>query len=632
MRKTLSDILRIKGYIATGAATGKAALTWVQEETPAVALIDLRLEDMSGLEVMRGIKEVSPRTECIVLTGYASQSSAIEAVNLGAYSYLQKPYDVEQLLVTIRRAVEKRAAEEALRESEEKFRLTFENAEDAIFWADVETGFITNCNKAAEILLEKRREEIIGQHQTALHPPENAEHYGRMFRRFTERKGADDEAEVITKSGRIIPVHITASATLVGGKSIIQGIFRDITDRKQAEKERAQLEAQLRQVQKMEAVGRLAGGVAHDFNNLLTVILGNLGLAERAAPETMSKYLISSRAAAERAANLVQQLLAFSRKSLIELKPVNLNRIIDEVYHFARETIDRRIEILVQTEEGLPNVRADAAQINLAIVNLCINARDAINDVMQGRVTPERRADRFVITLKTETTVVGPQYCETHAYGWPGRFVVLTVSDNGAGMDEETQPHIFEPFFTTKEVGKGTGLGLASAYGIVKQHNGWIDLQSERGTGTTLRVYLPVTEEEAQKEEPARYEEPRAGTETVLLVDDEEMIRSLGERILQSHGYTVLLAADGKEGLDLYLKERRRISLIILDLSMPYLSGYEMLEEVHRLTPDAKVIVSSGYSQKGYADSLDRLGVAAYVAKPYRPADLARAVREVLDR
>ena len=227
---------------------------------------------------------------------------------------------------------------------------------------------------------------------------------------------------------------------------------------------------------------------------------------------------------------------------------------------------------------------------------------------------------------------MGKQYCETRSYARPGRFVVLGISDNGIGMDQQTQERVFEPFFTTKKRGEGTGLGLATAYGIIKQHNGWINIYSEPNKGTTFKIYLPVAEEEEERTGIEIQEAVRGGTETILLIDDEAMIRNLGQVILERYGYTVLIADDGKQGWDRFLKEGKRIDLVILDLSMPQLSGREVMERIRKKDPDAKVIVSSGYSEEMDNQSIKSLEPAAYVSKPYRPDDLARTVRRVLDR
>jgi PAS domain S-box-containing protein len=409
------------------------------------------------------------------------------------------------------------------------------------------------------------------------------------------------------------------------------GILQDITDRKRAEKEKEKLEDQLRQSMKMEAVGQLAGGVAHDFNNLLTGIIGNLSLLESMATEEIRKYILSARHAADRAAELVQQLLAFSRKSRIMPKAININHIVEEIYRLFRETIDRRIDIVIQTDPALPPIQADISQINSMIMNLCLNARDAINDIMNGASYPERRGEKFVITIQTKQAVVDRNYCKRYTYAQPGSYVVLLISDNGIGMDEVIQQHVFEPFFTTKDIGKGTGLGLASVYGIVKQHRGWINLESKPGVGTTFMIYFPIAENMTAPRSPEKAKKITGGKETLLLIDDEELILNLARSILEQHGYTVFVASDGNEGLSTFHRHKEQIDLIILDLSMPYLSGSEFLETLRTNDADIKVIISSGYSDSADFDSFQHLNVADFVTKPYKPADLIRVIRKVLD-
>ncbi|MFH1743137.1 MAG: response regulator, partial [bacterium] len=374
------------------------------------------------------------------------------------------------------------------------------------------------------------------------------------------------------------------------------------------------------------------GGVAHNINNLLTGIIGNLSLSQGSNPEEIPELIAMSLGTADRAAQLVQQLLTFSRKSLIEAGPLDVNSVVDETARLARQSINRRMEIEIHKEKNLPIISADAAQMQSVLMNLCLNARDAIEKVMSGGVASERQADQFAIRIQTETVLVDQEYCDTHSYARPGRFVVLSVSDNGSGMDPETQRHVFEPFFTTKGLAEGSGMGLASAYGYIKQHGGWIDFSSELGKGTTFRVYSPVTEEEVEKDETECSEEVRGGTETILLVDDEEQVLDIGEKILECCGYRVILAADGREGLNLYLREQDHIDLIVLDLWMPRLSGHEFLERLQVIAPATKVVVSTGLDQEKERESLDQLGVAGYVSKPYRAEDLAREVRRVLDR
>ena len=519
---------------------------------------------------------------------------------------------------------ERKRAEEALGESEERYRALFEQAADSIVLIDGETGALVEFNDKAHEALGYTREEFERLKVHDIEVIESAEEVANHIQILPKEGDDAFETKHRTKGGEIRDINVTFKTISIGERDYIHAMWRDITERKR-------LEEQLRQSQKMEAIGQLAGGVAHDFNNLLTGVIGNLALAEMDAPREICEFLAAAKEISNRMAILVRQLLAFSRKSRVALVPVDLNRIVHEVYRLARETIDRRIEITIHAEEDLPNVRADATQISSVLINLSANARDAINEVMYGDAAPERRRDQFVISIETETVVVGPEYCERYTYARPGRFAVVSVSDNGAGMDPETQRHLFEPFFTTKEVGKGTGLGLASVYGIVKQHDGWINAFSELAKGTTFKIYLPVAAKETQPDDNEKHDEVRGGTETILLVDDEEVIRNLGKKILERYGYTVLLAADGHEGLNLYLNQRDRIDLIILDISMPHVSGYEFLDRLRFAAPEAKVIISTGYAEHGDPELPQRLDVVAYVAKPYQALELVRRVREVLD-
>ncbi|MFH1738161.1 MAG: PAS domain S-box protein [bacterium] len=529
---------------------------------------------------------------------------------------------------------ERKQAEEAFQKSERRYRLLAENVTDVIWTMDMNMRY-TYLSPSVVGLLGFTDEEHMPKTPWEVLTPASYELSMKILAEELEIEKHEQknphrsrmlEIEQICADGSTIwtEVKMTFLRDENGRAMGILGVTRDLTERKR-------LENQLRQAQKMEAVGQLASGVAHDFNNLLTAILGNLSLAEREIPDTRHECLIEARNAANRAADLIKQLLAFSRKSHVNLRPTNMNRIVQEVRLLVRKTIDRRIDISVHTEEGLPNVLADAAQMNSILMNLCVNARDAIYKVMRGQSIPDRRSDLFMIAIDTRAATVGSGYCESHTYAHPGQFVILSVSDNGSGMDSETQRRIFEPFFTTKDVGEGTGLGLASVYGIVKQHEGWIDLHSEPGKGTTFEVYLPVSAQEVEETEKETHEEVSGGTETILFVDDEEMIRKFGKRTLEQYGYTVLLAADGQEALNVFSQERDRIDLVILDLSMPRLSGHEVLEQLRVIAPDAKVIVSSGYFNSGDSMLEEQLTPAAYVGKPYEPSNLLRTVRNVLD-
>ncbi len=409
---------------------------------------------------------------------------------------------------------------------------------------------------------------------------------------------------------------------------------KDIIERKQAEEERIRLEEQLRHAHKMEAIGRLAGGIAHDFNNLLTGILGNIILVEEKSPENIRTKLANARNAANRAATLVQQLLTFSRKTNVQRTILDINSIVEELFHLARQTIDRRIDIQFQKEINLPPILGDESLINSVLMNLCINARDAIDEVIQSQSSHKLKRDRFYIEIKTSIDNIHPNDLSRFSYAKEDRYVVVSITDNGIGMNMDTQQNIFEPYFTTKEVGKGTGLGLASGYGIMREHEGWIDFESQPGKGSTFRIYFPVAEEKnipsSPPTEPPSHS-PDDGKETILLVEDEEVIRNLGKSVLEKKGYTVLEAEDGMQGLSRVQEYGTQIDLIILDLSMPKLSGREFLEELSALGANIDVIISTGYIHEEQKEFFERHNVKGYVPKPYRPTNLLETVRNILN-
>jgi signal transduction histidine kinase len=390
------------------------------------------------------------------------------------------------------------------------------------------------------------------------------------------------------------------------------GSFWDVTEQRA-------LETQLRQAQKMEAVGQLASGVAHDFNNLLTAILGNVGLlaADMPSNDPKNELLQAVEKAGTRAAELIQHLLGFSRQTMLHLEPINLNASIQEMVDILRRTIDPRIMLDCRAVPDLGPVEADAGQMNQVLMNLCLNARDAMPE--GGR-----------LLLETENIVLDDEYARMHLEARPGEFVRLRVSDTGKGISPEVLPRIFEPFFTTKQPGEGTGLGLAMVFGIINQHQGWIDCYSEANQGTRFDIYLPRSRKAGTAASAAPADGPASGSETVLLVDDEVMIRNLARTILQRYGYQVLVAEDGRQAVQIYGREKGRIDLVILDLTMPHMSGRETLQELRSLNPRVRVVFSSGYSVE-HLKQLAGDGVAGFASKPYRPEDLARTVRKVLD-
>ncbi len=390
-------------------------------------------------------------------------------------------------------------------------------------------------------------------------------------------------------------------------------IKEDITERKN-------LEEQLRQSQKMEAIGLLAGGLAHDFNNILTAIIGFSNIIQRklAKDHPMQVKVGHILAASDRAANLTKSLLAFSRKQVMAAKTVDLNEIILHVGKFLKRIIGEDVELrIVPAAEDLC-IFADSGQLEQVLMNLATNARDA----MPGGGT---------LVIKTKSVAMDDSYVNAHGYGKTGGYALVTVTDNGRGMDLETKKKIFEPFFTTKEIGKGTGLGLSVVYGIVKQHNGYINVYSEPGLGTTFSIYLPIVEKVEFTEESAVALPPQGGTETILLAEDDELVRTLAVHFLEESGYTVIVAGNGEEAVTRFSEHRNEIQLLLFDLIMPKKNGKEAWEEIRKLCPSIRAIFLSGYT----ADILDQKGLLEQgmdvIMKPLSPHDLLRRIRAVLD-
>ncbi|MBN1476544.1 response regulator [Candidatus Sumerlaeota bacterium] len=388
------------------------------------------------------------------------------------------------------------------------------------------------------------------------------------------------------------------------------------------------LDEMLRQNQKLEAIGQLAGGIAHDFNNLLTVVINGIQLLKITEdPDKCRQLLANLEQACQRGIDLVRQLLAFGRKSEVEMRPIDLREVIAEVVSITSKTFDRRIEMLIEAEDSLPCVLADPGQMHQVLLNLCVNARDALDQISLSDPPPKLR-----ITMGARCVHITEQMCRSNPEASPGDYVLLSVSDTGAGIDPETQRRIFEPFFTTKGRGKGTGLGLATAYGIVKQHSGWISVESEVGRGTTFSILLPVVDAALASAEEEDSEPLTGGDETILLADDEEMIRDVSRMILENLGYHVILAADGQESVDTFLANRDAVGLVILDISMPRLSGLEAMRQILSNAPDTRVILSSGYSETALGRKhIRQLGAADYILKPFTPPMIAQIVRKVLD-
>lgn len=522
---------------------------------------------------------------------------------------------LEGVVGIIEDITDRKRAEEALRESEQRYRAVVDNLQIGI----------SIINRKMEIMAVN---PFFKAYYPDVHPgtgqicyssyndPPRSSPCSYCPCVLTFQDGEVHECETDTPAGGKIRNYRIISCPVKDERGEVEFVIELVED----VTEKRSLYSQLAQAQKMEAIGTLAGGIAHDFNNILQLALGysemvlnDDGLHERLKPD-LKKIYESSR----RGADLVKRLLAFSRKTEINLQPLDLNHRTKEMGRMIERTIPKMIEIEMFLEEDLARVNADPTQIDQILMNLALNARDAM---------PEGGK----LIVETANTVLDEEYVKTNIEATPGTYVQLTVTDTGPGMDEETLEHIFEPFYTTKGVGEGTGLGLAMVHGIVKQHGGHITCDSEPGKGTTFKIYLPAIVQEIEQDVADTREMPAFGTETILLVDDEESIRKLGERMLRMAGYTVLTATNGREALEIYRSNQDRIGLVLLDLIMPEMGGKQCLEELLKINPRVNVVIASGYSANGPAKDAPASGAKGFVNKPFQLKDLLCVVRRTLD-
>jgi PAS domain S-box-containing protein len=508
------------------------------------------------------------------------------------------------------------AVEEKLKQSEYQFKTLFEIAPDAIYLNDREGNFIDG-NAAAETLMGMSREEFIGNNflDLGILPHDEAPKALDLLQKNIQGQSTGpDEITLFTKNTKKVDVEIRTCPFQMNDRPLILGIARDVSERKR-------LHAQLNQAQKMESVGRLAGGVAHDFNNKLGVILGYVEFALEKIDENHDLYsdLKEVQSAAKQSADITKQLLAFARKQTISPRQLNLNDTVEKLLTMLRRLIGEDIDLVWKPSAHLWPVKMDPSQIDQILANLNVNARDAIDGV--GRVTIETGRKSF-----------DEDYCNEHPGFIPGDFVLLAVSDNGCGMDKTTLDNMFEPFFTTKELGKGTGLGLATIYGIVKQNNGFINVYSEPGQGSTFKIYLPrlVAEEDTDKAMPEK-KIAAGGTETILLVEDEPSILRMSRMMLERKGYSVLPATTPGEAIDLAKTHADKIHLLMTDVVMPEMNGRDLAGQITDLYPDIQLLFMSGYTSNVIAHQGVLDDGVAFIQKPFSMADMTEKIRELLD-
>ncbi len=590
-----------------------------------LVVTDYQLCWSDGLAVLRAVKARWPDCPVIMFTGTGSEEIAVEAMKAGLDDYvLKSPKHFIRLPAAVLSALEKAQQDQARKEAEARYRSLFERVPIGLYRISP-AGQILDANPAlVQMLGYPDRESLLAVNATDLYvDPEER----RRWQALMEREGVvrDFEVSIRRRDGTIIWVENDARAFRDASGRVLyyEGSLEDITERKRAEEEKEKIQAQLLQVQKMEAVGTLAGGVAHDFNNLLTTIHGytELAMMELNEGDPLYRDLREVQRASVRAANLTRQLLLFSRRQPIEMSPLNLNKTIKEMMEMVRRLIGEDIAVTTSIEEELWMIKADPGNIEQVIMNLIVNARDAM---------PEGGE----ITIGTKNVHLDEDDCKAIVDARPGNFACLSIADTGIGMDKKTVEHIFEPFFSTKGPGKGTGLGLSVAYGIIKQHEGWINVYSEPGRGTTFRIYLPAVPVKLDTVDeglvsPAEF---KGRGEQILLVEDDQAIRELIARILQENGYVVFAAANAEEALGLFEQKKGEFHLIFSDVILPDQTGLQLVAQLLSGNPELRVLLSSGYTDQKSQWPVIRERGFRFLQKPYSLPDLLRAIRETIEQ
>lgn len=618
-------LLQLKGmgipFDATLAEDAQQFRRTLTENDFAIVLSDYRLPNWNALDALRELRDAGKDIPFIVVTGTLGEEAAVECIKQGVSDFVLKD-NLSRLPASIQRALNEKAlrtensrANEALRISEARNRDLVEHALYGIFRATA-TGAFLDANPALLAMLDcKREEDLRGLNlvrDVYRFPEQFAQHWADC-RSNGKVRGA--ETEWRRRDGGIVAVRLQLrKLSFLEGAEAMEFVAEDVTELRM-------MERQLRQAQKFEAIGQLAGGVAHDFNNVIGAILGwaELGIQENEGRIKVRERFTRIKEQAERAAALTRELLAFSRRQVLQRRPIDLNTVISGLASLLEKVISKDIELKVLTAP-LEAVKADPTQIEQVVMNLCLNAKDAMPN--GGRMVVE-----------TEMVELDEAYARFYPGVSVGRYAVLSVSDTGIGMDTETRERVFEPFFTTKEKGKGTGMGLATVYGIVKQHGGFVHVYSEPGQGSLFRVYLPVLEGAVAEEPLAKTLAPSVGelrgSETILLAEDHESVREMARQGLVNLGYRVLSASDGEEALQLCAQETPAIA--ILDVIMPKLGGVATAEKLAAKFKDLPILFTSGYSQDS-ENGGPAIASAHYLQKPYSPLSLGRQVREILNQ
>jgi len=608
------------------AENGRKGVELFKEHAPDIVITDINMPVMDGIQMAVEIRALNASAKIIAVSAISDTNYLLDAIRIGIHRYVLKPIDLTMLFeamddciahVKLSRQIE--AQNDFIR----KLSLAVEQSTNMIIIANSK-GAIEYVNPMFSKIAGYTAEEVTGQHlRVLLANSTPLDTFEMLWSSIT--RGLKWHGEFVNrkKGGELFCVEASISPLATEGEHNTHyvAVLQDISERKQAESDKAKLEDQLQHVQKMDSVGRLAGGVAHDFNNMLGVILGHVNLALMDLEPTQPLYvnMMEIQKAAERSADLTRQLLAFARKQAITPTTVNMNEAVAGMLNMLQRIIGEGITLDWQPEKSVWPVKVDPSQLDQILANLCVNARDAL-------------AGSGKITVKTGNSVIDGNYSADYQGIVPGEYVRITVSDSGCGMDNETLNHIFEPFFTTKDTGKGTGLGLATVYGAIKQNNGFIYVRSSQGLGTIFSIFLPRHLGDVQPAPVEGIEAPaRRGHETILLVEDEPAILKVATMILTRQGYTVLAVDSPDRAIDLAMENVGRISLLLTDVVMPEMNGRDLAKDLLSRYPNLKCLFMSGFT----ADVIANQGAidegVHFIQKPFTVHSLAAKVREVLD-
>ncbi|MHC4886607.1 MAG: response regulator [Planctomycetota bacterium] len=638
LRDSMKDFLEDRDYQVFTASDGQQGLNTFAQEHPDLVLTDLRMPEVDGLDVLKKITEIAPDTPIIVLSGTGDIDDSVQALKLGAWDYLLKPIkDMSIILHAIDSVLERAHLQRENRAYRERLEaLVQERTEELQEARDFQQKIIDGIS---DMLLVINRDRTLAMSNRAGQCQLSGDEHNPCLKCHQLLRNREDpcpdcphtqvlksgkacriELSLTNPQGENSPYEMVAAPLFDDEGKVTQVIelFRDISERKQAEHDREQLEAALHQTEKMDAIGQLAGGIAHDFNNMLGGIIGAAELLERHLPSDPKavKYNKMIMDTAERAAGLTEKLLAFARRQPTASSAIDVHEVIADTVSILQSTIDRRISINVSLDAYASHVIGDPSQLQNVFLNLGINASHAMPQGGQ-------------LTLTTCTRTVTTADLQLNPFDLaPGDFLMVSVRDTGSGITAEHLERIFDPFFTTKEQGKGTGLGLAAALGTIRQHQGAISVSSIVDEGTTFEIFLPLAE--ATGEDSMGTEELVTGAGCILVVDDEEMIRIAAQHILQQLGYEVLLATDGEEGIEVFRREQERIDLVLLDMIMPKMNGRDCFTTLRKIDPGVRILIASGFSREDDLEELSQQERAKFIRKPFRSATLSQAVAEAL--